>query len=381
MDKHDLCLTNNNFDVTQNHSIPVCSTEGDDNSKSPSQTISGGTGGERYNNEEKIRIIQLFAESSNACDVQRRFKKEFRRKPPSTKTVRALFKKFKETGSITRKPYSQRVKPKSNDQCVDRVKDFFKKNPEMSTRKAAKLLNLSRSTIAKIIQDLKGREGGQIKRNRIMKKYGIGAKKSGGSLTRSTSNSTILPPKTKTKMSDINNRSVLGSVMFCLEFAAQRHRNQRRNDSEGTPFINYPIGVANILVQEGGIEDLEIIEAAILQKTLEDSLNTLEDITSNFSSKVGAIVDELTAEKRYPNDQQRKFEVENASRKSYAAQLIGMADKIYELRECSKYLPQGWNEQMRYEYYIWVKQVVQHYYPANYAMASSLQTFFTERNI
>jgi transposase len=111
-----------------------------------------GTGGERYSNSEKIRMIELMAESANTTQVQRKFKREFGKKPPSTKTIRALVKRFRETGSVGRKPYSQRFRPKSNEEAISRVTDFFRKNPDMSTRQGAKELKLSRSTVGKIIQ-------------------------------------------------------------------------------------------------------------------------------------------------------------------------------------------------------------------------------------
>jgi guanosine-3',5'-bis(diphosphate) 3'-pyrophosphohydrolase len=50
----------------------------------------------------------------------------------------------------------------------------------------------------------------------------------------------------------------------CMNFAAVKHRDQRRKDPEGTPYINHPIGVANILATEGGITDLDVLMAALL---------------------------------------------------------------------------------------------------------------------
>lgn len=50
----------------------------------------------------------------------------------------------------------------------------------------------------------------------------------------------------------------------CMNFAAVKHRNQKRKDAEGTPYINHPIGVAYILTTEGGITDLDVLMAAVL---------------------------------------------------------------------------------------------------------------------
>lgn len=50
----------------------------------------------------------------------------------------------------------------------------------------------------------------------------------------------------------------------CMNFAAIKHRNQKRKDPQGTPYINHPIGVAYILTSEGGITDLDVLMAALL---------------------------------------------------------------------------------------------------------------------
>ena len=48
------------------------------------------------------------------------------------------------------------------------------------------------------------------------------------------------------KMSD----NVIG-VISAANFAAIKHKEQKRKDPEGTPYINHPLGVAHILTQVG----------------------------------------------------------------------------------------------------------------------------------
>ena len=50
--------------------------------------------------------------------------------------------------------------------------------------------------------------------------------------------------------------NVVFSIVKAADFAAVKHKGQKRKDPEGTPYINHPIGVAAILTQardEGGI--------------------------------------------------------------------------------------------------------------------------------
>jgi len=44
--------------------------------------------------------------------------------------------------------------------------------------------------------------------------------------------------------------------------------------------------VANILIQEGGVEDLEVIQAALLHDTVEDTDTTFEELEEAFGKTV-----------------------------------------------------------------------------------------------
>ena len=41
----------------------------------------------------------------------------------------------------------------------------------------------------------------------------------------------------------------LSLLLTATDFAAVKHKDQKRKDPEGTPYINHPIGVAHILAQ------------------------------------------------------------------------------------------------------------------------------------
>ena len=52
----------------------------------------------------------------------------------------------------------------------------------------------------------------------------------------------------------------LGLLMEAVNFAAIKHKDQRRKDAEKTPYINHPIGVAYILWKEGEVSDMAVIQ-------------------------------------------------------------------------------------------------------------------------
>lgn len=66
--------------------------------------------------------------------------------------------------------------------------------------------------------------------------------------------------------------------MECLQFATNKHRDQRRNNANQTPYINHPVNVATILSVEGNIEDETVLMSALLHDTVEDTDTTFEEI-------------------------------------------------------------------------------------------------------
>ncbi|MEJ2397967.1 MAG: HD domain-containing protein, partial [Gammaproteobacteria bacterium] len=63
-------------------------------------------------------------------------------------------------------------------------------------------------------------------------------------------------------------------LLKALSFAAHKHKDQRRKDPESSPYINHPISLANILCNEGHVTDIEVICAALLHDTVEDTETT-----------------------------------------------------------------------------------------------------------
>ena len=64
-------------------------------------------------------------------------------------------------------------------------------------------------------------------------------------------------------------------ILKAAHFAAEKHRDQRRKGSEASPYINHPISVALILSEIGGVDDPEILSAALLHDCPFQKLNTM----------------------------------------------------------------------------------------------------------
>ena len=59
----------------------------------------------------------------------------------------------------------------------------------------------------------------------------------------------------------------LGVLIKAIAFAADKHRNQRRKDVDGSPYINHPISLADVLVNEGNVTDVTVLCAAVTDRT------------------------------------------------------------------------------------------------------------------
>lgn len=140
-------------------------------------------------------------------------------------------------------------------------------------------------------------------------------------------------------MSNMNDASRL---LGAASFAADKHRDQRRKDVSATPYINHPLDVAHILT-EAGVEDVEVLMAAILHDTIEDTDTTAEELCQLFGERVCGLVLEVTDDKRLPKLERKRLQVLKAPNKSAEAKMIKMADKIANLRDL-KAPPVGWNE-------------------------------------
>ena len=88
-------------------------------------------------------------------------------------------------------------------------------------------------------------------------------------------------------------KSELALLLKALAFAAHKHRDQRRKDPAASPYINHPIALADVLVNEGGVTDVEVLCAALLHDTVEDTDTTPQEIEGAFGARVARIVAEV----------------------------------------------------------------------------------------
>jgi (p)ppGpp synthase/HD superfamily hydrolase len=157
---------------------------------------------------------------------------------------------------------------------------------------------------------------------------------------------------------NIHDRKILTELFEAIDFAAFKHRYQKRKGIKPVPYINHPISVTKHLIDNLENPSLELLQAAILHDTLEDTKTTSEEIDQKFGSKVTSIVFELTDNMTLPYHVRKKLQIENASRISYEGGCIKIADKycnIYDILNTKL----GWTRKRKIRYIVWAAEVVE----------------------
>jgi (p)ppGpp synthase/HD superfamily hydrolase len=147
-------------------------------------------------------------------------------------------------------------------------------------------------------------------------------------------------------------------LLRALEFAASKHRDQRRKDKPGSPYINHLISVVSVLANVGKVTDRTTLVAGALHDTLEDTATTGEELEREFGREVRLIVEELTDDKQLPKAMRKWLQTDRAPARSPRAKLVMLADKISNARDITRHPPAIWSPDRRREYLDWTQQVV-----------------------
>jgi guanosine-3',5'-bis(diphosphate) 3'-pyrophosphohydrolase len=149
-----------------------------------------------------------------------------------------------------------------------------------------------------------------------------------------------------------------GLLIEALHFSAEKHRHQRRKDQAQSPYINHPIEVTHLLWDVGGVREINVLLAALLHDTIEDTETSPEDIRREFGEEVLSLVLEVTDDKSLEKAERKRLQIEEAPTKSTGAKLIKLADKSCNVHDLIDSPPKYWSLSRRREYLLWTEQVV-----------------------
>jgi len=148
------------------------------------------------------------------------------------------------------------------------------------------------------------------------------------------------------------------SLLFkALAFSAKKHSKQTRKDIDKSPYINHPIALANILAQRWVIDE-NVLCAAILHDTIEDTKTTADELRKHFGEKITSIVLEVSDDKSLEKEVRKQLQIDHAASLSKEAKLVKLADKIANITDIINTPPVNWSKERKQEYFAWAKAVV-----------------------
>jgi (p)ppGpp synthase/HD superfamily hydrolase len=117
-----------------------------------------------------------------------------------------------------------------------------------------------------------------------------------------------------------------------LVFAVGLHREQRRKGRD-VPYASHLLGVASLVIEEGGSEDQAI--GALLHDAVEDTDITVDRIRERYGATVADIVEACTdsfADPKPPWRERKETYLAHLSAAPKEALLVSVADKVHNGR-------------------------------------------------
>lgn len=161
-----------------------------------------------------------------------------------------------------------------------------------------------------------------------------------------------------------------------LHFASQRHAGQNWKGSKH-PYFHHLLGVLDLLVRIGDLQDQTTLLAGILHDTLEDTTTTPLELKQFFGKEVAAVVLELSDNPAHTEAERWQAQIDHAPTLSPAAACVKIADKTANLRDLYE-LQIPWDKEKRLAYLDWGVRVVAGCRRANEALAAHFDQLVAE---
>jgi guanosine-3',5'-bis(diphosphate) 3'-pyrophosphohydrolase len=117
----------------------------------------------------------------------------------------------------------------------------------------------------------------------------------------------------------------LHRLMLAVSFAARAHKFQTRKDRE-TPYVAHVFRVCLVIQQVFGITDPEVLAAALLHDTIEDTPVDYDEVEEQFGENVARWVAALTKDMRMPEPEREVAYAEAIARAGWQVHICKLAD-------------------------------------------------------
>jgi len=172
--------------------------------------------------------------------------------------------------------------------------------------------------------------------------------------------------------SQIGDNWDLEKLLKAVEYSAEKHLGQVRKDAAKTPYIIHSIGVSELLWQAGNIRSINVLTAALLHDTFEDTDATEQEILNLFGERVLYTVKEVTNDPSLSGQENKQRQVDHAPMMSLDGQLVKLADRLYNVRDL-ELPPPSWSDEKVDEYYGWGEKLLAALRGTNTGLENALQ--------
>jgi guanosine-3',5'-bis(diphosphate) 3'-pyrophosphohydrolase len=114
-------------------------------------------------------------------------------------------------------------------------------------------------------------------------------------------------------------------MLQAISFAARKHVGQVRKDGR-TPYIAHPTRVLAVLATVFEVRDPEILAAAALHDTIEDTTTDWDELKEAFGERVANIVSQLSKDKRLEESEREHCYYETLKKADVEVRLCKLAD-------------------------------------------------------
>jgi (p)ppGpp synthase/HD superfamily hydrolase len=129
------------------------------------------------------------------------------------------------------------------------------------------------------------------------------------------------------------------ALLDAVAFASQAHQHEKRKDGK-TPYSSHVFRVCLVVRHVFGISDDDVLAAALLHDTIEDTPKDYDDIAERFGTTIADYVAALTKDMRKPDDVREAEYRNKLARSPWQVKVCKLAD-VYDNLIDSAHLSDG----------------------------------------
>lgn len=123
-------------------------------------------------------------------------------------------------------------------------------------------------------------------------------------------------------------------IFSAVAFAARAHKHHLRKD-QVTPYVSHVFRVCLVVRHVFGFDDPQMLAAALLHDTIEDTTTDCDDIVEHFGPEVAKWVSTLTKEKRLPESEREKDYTARLAAADWQVKVLKLADMYDNMADVS----------------------------------------------